>query len=245
MSVLGKPTRLGKTTLVSPPYDMSMISLLFTVKKNQIKMLHDRGFDVSNEQGIFNLTVEQFRDFYTEYWKANHYDSFTLSLGGPYTKNDKGLEPIYVYYLYTLKDTNSVSNKQILKAIDDVRRAGFTHIIFISEQPLSHESAEIVRKKNELRCEHFVYQDLSHNKPEYFLTPKHIVLSKSEKEKLLSGPIKMEELPEMCYDDPMARYYGMSVGDVVKIERRNLVVDTLVENTISYRRVTNRSLFKK
>ena len=52
------------------------------------------------------------------------------------------------------------------------------------------------------------------------LVPKHAPCTDKEKQKVLDDlDIKLNNLPKMCYDDPIVRYYNMKVDDVVKITR--------------------------
>jgi DNA-directed RNA polymerase I, II, and III subunit RPABC1 len=71
---------------------------------------------------------------------------------------------------------------------------------------------------------------------EHAKVPLHVPLSASEKAALLSQlKITEKQLPEMQRQDPMARYLGLRVGDVVRIHR---VLPT-VGHDISYRVVVN------
>lgn len=55
------------------------------------------------------------------------------------------------------------------------------------------------------------------------IIPRHILLSDDEKEKVLSEyNITKKNLPQMLSSDPIARYYNMKVGDVVKIIRPSI-----------------------
>lgn len=63
------------------------------------------------------------------------------------------------------------------------------------------------------------------NKEEIFiheLVPKHEILSKEEKEKLLSNlKITPEQLPRILEDDPVAVEIGAKSGDILKIIRKS------------------------
>lgn len=66
------------------------------------------------------------------------------------------------------------------------------------------------------------------------IIPMHILLSDDEKEKVLSEyNITKKNLPQMLSSDPIARYYNMKVGDVVKIIRPSITGGYAV----AYRRI--------
>lgn len=58
------------------------------------------------------------------------------------------------------------------------------------------------------------------NITEYKLVPEHIVLTSDEKEELLTRyKIKENQLMRIQVNDPVARYFGLKRGRVVKIIR--------------------------
>ena len=57
-------------------------------------------------------------------------------------------------------------------------------------------------------------------RPLLLLLPQHIVLLADEKRALLERyKLRDSQLPRILASDPIARYFGMSKGDVVKIIR--------------------------
>jgi DNA-directed RNA polymerase I, II, and III subunit RPABC1 len=75
---------------------------------------------------------------------------------------------------------------------------------------------------SQTRIETFVENDLLVNITHHELVPKHILLSKEERAKLLQRyRLKDTQLPRIQQNDPVAKYLGLRKGQVVKIIRQS------------------------
>jgi len=66
----------------------------------------------------------------------------------------------------------------------------------------------------------FLEKNLMMNLSEHVLIPKHELLSDEEAEKVINEyDLKKKEFPKILWNDPMARYYNMQVGQICRIIR--------------------------
>jgi DNA-directed RNA polymerase I, II, and III subunit RPABC1 len=68
----------------------------------------------------------------------------------------------------------------------------------------------------------FNFSEMEINKTKHELVPKHILLIKEKEEELLKAyKITKNQLPKIYTTDPIVKYYGWNVGQIVKIIRKN------------------------
>lgn len=210
---------------------------LFTVKKNQVQMLMDRGFNVGDEEYMLNYTLDQFIDSYAA--EADRSGATIKSLLGKfYEKED---DHVSVIYLETPIDKAQVGKAQIVTVMEGIQETGITHIMLISAVNLTPDSRKIFDKIPSYRVETFLYEDLMYNPTKHFLVPQHRIMAPDEVAQL---KIELNKSPLISMYDPIARYYGAVHGDVMEILRLDLTGIGMVNRSVFYRVVIDRALVR-
>ena len=119
------------------------------------------------------------------------------------TENKVGVEPI----------------RSISKFMQD---EGFQRSILVVQAggltPFARSALQMVEEQ--FKNEHFKESELLVEITEHELVPKHVVLQNAEKLELLARyKLKESQLPRLQVNDPVARYFGLVRGQVVKIIR--------------------------
>lgn len=160
--------------------------------ENWIKMLYNRGWLNGSIEG--NISSVQ------------HRDNDIYSIQGRNT-------------LYTAKFiSRKISTVRKVEDIDDFLEANRQNYkFFIVSQMLPKAQKQLLEYEN---VEVFNDEELLENIIDNILVPLHIVLSDDEANKYLQEyQLKKIELSRMFTSDPIAKYYNMKAGQVVKIIR--------------------------
>jgi DNA-directed RNA polymerases I, II, and III subunit RPABC1 len=130
----------------------------------------------------------------------------------------EGGQRIYVFY----SDEPNVGVKtmrQFIGALDqqDIKRG----IIIWSEKMTPAAKKVIEAMRGQFILEDFDEASLLVNITQHTLVPKHEVMTPEEKKELLQRyRLKDNQLPRIQPTDPVARYFGLTRGQVVRITRR-------------------------
>jgi DNA-directed RNA polymerase I, II, and III subunit RPABC1 len=194
------------------------------IKSNQIRMMKDRGYIIPEpEMALLNSSVDYFRSYY-ERQKGYRYDK--LNQQYIHSTSRRKVNVIYIYLKYK---ANSISK-------EDVKGIYITdNDIVIFETKFTSSVQEYIGK-----AEVFYFHDFFCNVIEYFLVPKHEILTEEETKELIQrNRLDVNTLPWISYEDPIVRYYGAKVGQIIRITRETLIQETTVDEYITYRIVKN------
>ncbi|KAG8389727.1 hypothetical protein BUALT_Bualt01G0008800 [Buddleja alternifolia] len=208
----GKKAHLRKKKRTSQSAKMVMsdeeITRLHRIWKTVMTMLRDRGYLVGDFE--IDMTKYQFMQKHGENMKRED-----LVIKKNLRANSS--EQIYIFFpeepKVGVKTMKTYTNRM---KEDDVHRA-----ILVVQQNLTPFARTCISEiSTKFHLEVFQEAELLINIKEHVLVPEHQVLTADEKKTLLERyTVKETQLPRIQITDPIARYYGLKRGQVVKIIR--------------------------
>eukprot|EP01104_Vermistella_antarctica_P001154 TRINITY_DN11214_c0_g1_i1.p1 TRINITY_DN11214_c0_g1~~TRINITY_DN11214_c0_g1_i1.p1 ORF type:complete len:207 (-),score=52.66 TRINITY_DN11214_c0_g1_i1:76-696(-) len=185
-------------------------SRLFDIRKTIVEMLIDRGYLLSQSEQ--DLTKEDFlRKF--QVGESLNRDDLTMLVR---KKNDP-TDQIFVFF----SDEFKVGVKTIRKLCERMEEENIKRAILVVRQGMTAFAKQALQQTApKFQLEHFQETELLVNITRHILVPQHVVLTDEEKQVLLTRyKLKETQLPRIQPNDPVARYYGLHKGQVVKIVR--------------------------
>lgn len=184
------------------------VTRLFRVWRTLHQMLRDRGYLIDPDQ--LELSMDEFkvklRDFTTR-------EPLTLHV----QKIDNPNERLYVFFPDEVRITVPV----IVGFAQKLHKESMERCIIIGKGSITASARQGINElSSNFMIEYFEDRELLVNITEHELVPEHIVLSDSEKLDLMKKyRVKESQLPKIQIYDPVARYFGLIKGQVVKIIR--------------------------
>lgn len=184
---------------------------LYRVFKTVHQLVNDRGYIVS--QTDLNLSLADFLQTFAA--GGSVLDRAALNFVVAHGKNpDKKLFVLFPEDL-------SVGVKPIRSYLERMNEQGVYRAIIVYRQTMTPSASKVMATMApKYILEQFSESELVVNITEHVLVPQHVVLEDDEKKALLEKyRLKDTQLPRILISDPVARYYGMARGQVVKIIR--------------------------
>lgn len=209
---------------------------LFDIKKTQIEMARDRGYDTTEDQSILSMTLDQFENYVNQL--------ITLLKGSKRSVLSKfyhGIENPSNKLLVQYGGRTSLQQKQVpsdivVEFIGKARTYNVTEAILIVDAPLSFTGSEALNNLKTISWQIFHDSDLSYNPVKHVDTPQHILLPPNEVADVLQQmKVDKSKLLLIKESDPVIRYYGWKAGNVVRINRDDSSISILTPKSINYR----------
>lgn len=107
-------------------------------------------------------------------------------------------------------------------------------VLTVKPNLMVRRAAEAINRSSEMKVELFDEDDLAINITHHELVPKHTPLTDKEVEELtVAYAVQKHQLPRILSSDPVAAYFGLERGQVVRIERKSVSAGVYV----TYRQV--------
>ncbi|KAG2175101.1 hypothetical protein INT44_007579 [Umbelopsis vinacea] len=188
------------------------VARLWRVYKTIHQLVSHRGYLVS--QSELEMDLDTFRDTFARTSDIDR-DQLTFLV----QKKDDPADQLLVFFP---KD-KSVGVKPIRKYVERMLTQNIPKGIIIFQQTMTSSANKVIQGMSaKYHLESFQEAELLVNITQHVLVPIHIVLSQEEKLALLKRyRLKETQLPRIQQTDPVARYYGLKRGQVVKIMRNS------------------------
>ena len=135
------------------------------------------------------------------------------------SKTNQDNRNVMVYFIYEPKV--SVKRVKSIKETLDNDKKMYECLILVYKTAITTFAKQFITTDvNDLFVQAFSERELSFNVTKHHLVPKHQVLTPEEKRNIVKRyRTQMKHFPLMLSSDPVARYYGLLPGAMVKITR--------------------------
>lgn len=213
---------------------------LFDIKKTQLEMVRDRGYEISpEEEPILTMNINEFPNYINALAAANPRAATRSLLSRSYqaTLTDGSTRSMLVYYGGKADPRQKqVSAEVVREFIGLVQRYRINEAILIVDAALSSTGEKELSALTLTKWQVFFDSELTYNPTRHVDTPRHELLSPEDAQaKLRELRVDLSKLLILKVDDPVVRYYGWTAGNLVRIHRDDQTVSILSPKSINYR----------
>ena len=192
---------------------------IYKSRKVILEMLQMRGFDTSNYD---SQTKEELNILYQQHGSKGNSEIDTLDI------IVEGDNKIFVKYL----TTNKIRNQIIVNTIDEIYESDILEnndvLVIITKDKATYQGTleEHINRifyKDAIFAQVLWLNSLLFNITEHDLVPKYRIMTQEEKKALMDKFYLDDEknLPKILVTDPVAKFYGVRIGDLCEIEYNN------------------------
>ena len=188
---------------------MNKSDSIFSAFTTCLEMMEDRDYYIS--QDLKNITKEEFEKKFQK-----NGNGLVMIFSKNSTKNEK--------LILTFKtDEKQLKKEDITIFAKKLYEGNYKRGIIIGIENLSIHTKRLIKElnlKTDFNIEYFKVFDLEFNITKNEIVPKHFLVCENEKKVILKKyKIKENKLPKILSTDPMACYFGLVKGDMIKILR--------------------------
>ncbi|CAG0880640.1 unnamed protein product [Cyprideis torosa] len=191
--------------------DEAEVYKLWRVRKTVMQLCHDRGYLVT--QAELDQTLENFKEMFGD--KPSERRPARSDLILLVAHNDDPTDQMFVFF----PDDVKIGIKVIKTYCQRMQEENITRAIIVVQQGMTPSAKQsLIDMAPKYILEQFLESELLINITEHELVPEHYVLTADEKSELLTRyKLKENQLMRIQAGDPVARYFGLRRGQVVKI----------------------------
>ena len=225
---------------------------LYRIKKETLIILKNRGFEINDdEQLILNddISIKEFRLLYTDikndpkhplYYTISKKMFFRCYMSNIYYNNTSKKHCLVFFAEPENRKTKRISNEQIAEFCKVVIETKVEQAIIISNLSSSVSANSLCLDSTKgiasIFIQYFTDDELLYNPLDHVFVPKHRIMSDNEVRELTEvDRILLKQLPKISSFDPVCKRLGADEGDVIEVNRVNLIKDTLIDEELAYR----------
>lgn len=195
---------------------------IFKSRKIILEMLEIRGGDISPYE---NQTQEELNILFQQHGSKSNSEFDTLDI---LVENKKDENKIMIKYLTNTK----VRNQNIISCIDEIYESDIIDkkdvLVIITRDKINYQGTLVeyinrIFSQDKIFAQVLSLNNLLFNITDHELVPKYRIMTQDEKNNIISKLYleNEEQLPNILVTDPVAKFYGVRVGDVCEIEYNN------------------------
>uniref|UniRef100_A0AC34QWB5 RPB5 homolog n=1 Tax=Panagrolaimus sp. JU765 TaxID=591449 RepID=A0AC34QWB5_9BILA len=186
---------------------------LWKIRKTVMQMCHDRGYLVTQDE--LDLSLDGFKAQFGDKPSERRPSRADLMVLANHT--DDPTNQILVFF----PEEPKIGIKTIKTICQQMQDQKITRAIVVVQAGMTPSAkTAIMDMAPKYIIEQFLEAELMVNITEHELVPEHVIMTNQEKAELLARyKLKDHNLPRIQVSDPVARYYGLRRGQVVKIVR--------------------------